>query len=81
MSSTPPPATEKLLARIAHELRAPLNGIGTWAHVLETQLGENADATVRRAIAGIRTGVQQQVRLIDELVATKQPTEDSTPDS
>lgn len=81
MSSTPPLPNEELLARIAHELRAPLNGIGTWAHVLETQLGENADATVRRAIAGIKTGVQQQVRLIEELVAAKQPTEDSPSNS
>ena len=80
MSARAPLATEEILAQVAHELRAPLNGIRTWAHVLERQLGENADATVRRAIAGIITGVEQQVRLIEDLVEAKQPTTHSPPD-
>jgi len=62
------PAAGKLVAHVAHELRAPLNGIKTWAHVLENQLPEG-NATARRAIAGIMTGVDQQVRLIEDLEA------------
>ncbi len=68
MSARPAPATEPLVASIVHELRSPLQGIKNWAHVLETEMGGD-NATVRRAIAGIMTGVEQQVRLIEELEA------------
>jgi signal transduction histidine kinase len=79
MSAWPAPAGEERLSRAAHELRAPLNGIKTWAHVLESQLGESADATVRRAIAGIMTGVEEQVRLIEDLLEAKHATGDPPP--
>jgi signal transduction histidine kinase len=59
---------EQLLATLAHELRSPLNGIKTWAHVLESHLPEG-DATARRALDGILRGVDQQVQLIDDLLA------------
>ena len=66
---------DEFLAIVSHELRSPLNGIQSWAHVLESQwrrpVEAPADASAllaRRAVAGIRTGVEQQVRLIDDLL-------------
>jgi PAS domain S-box-containing protein len=62
-------ARDEFLAIVSHELRAPLNGIQTWAHVLETQAKQmNSQGIAQRAIAGIKTGVTQQVRLIDDLL-------------
>jgi signal transduction histidine kinase len=54
---------DRLLAGFPHELRTPLNAITSWTHVLEAHLGD-ADPTVRRALAGIMIGVEQQVQLI-----------------
>jgi CheY-like chemotaxis protein len=46
-----------------------LNGIQTWAHVLEKQIKDVASPGIaQRAIAGIKTGVSQQVRLIEDLL-------------
>ncbi|MDQ9170474.1 ATP-binding protein [Oxalobacteraceae bacterium R-40] len=62
-------ARDEFLAIVSHELRAPLNGIQTWAHVLETRLKDAASSAIaQRAIAGIKTGISQQVRLIDDLL-------------
>lgn len=62
-------ARDEFLAIVSHELRAPLNGIQTWAHVLETQTkNAGSQGITQRAIAGIKTGVSQQVRLIDDLL-------------
>jgi len=58
---------EQFLSIVSHELRSPLNGIQSWAHVLENQLG-GGNAAVKRALAGIKTGVDQQVRLIEDLL-------------
>jgi PAS domain S-box-containing protein len=60
-------ARDQFLAIVSHELRSPLNGIKSWTHVLDNQL-QDADPTVRRAIAGILIGVEHQVRLIDDLL-------------
>jgi PAS domain S-box-containing protein len=60
-------AREQFLAIVSHELRSPLNGIKSWTHVLENHV-RDADPTVQRAIAGIMIGVEQQVRLIDDLL-------------
>lgn len=60
-------ANEQFLSIVSHELRSPINGILSWTHVLESYL-INTTPVVRRAVAGIRTGVQQQVRLIDDLL-------------
>ena len=60
-------ARDHFLSIVSHELRTPLNGIKTWAHFLENQL-QDGDATIRRAIAGVMIGVDQQVRLIDDLL-------------
>jgi len=60
-------ARDALLHFVSHELRSPLNGIQSWAHVLETRLPE-ATPALKRAFAGIRSGVARQVRLIDDLL-------------
>jgi len=52
--------------RLSHELRSPLNAIKSWAHVLESQLHD--DPSSKRALAGIMIGVEQQARLIDDLL-------------
>ncbi|MEK7947286.1 ATP-binding protein [Pigmentiphaga sp. YJ18] len=58
---------DQFLSMVSHELRSPLNGIQSWAHVLESRVDAGVP-TIARALAGIRTGVQQQVGLIDELL-------------
>lgn len=68
-------AARQLLARASHDLRAPLNGIQTWAHVLEHHL-RGAPPPVARALAGIRTGIQDQVRVIEGLLE-RQPSSGS----
>ncbi|HEX7633918.1 MAG TPA: ATP-binding protein [Noviherbaspirillum sp.] len=62
-------ARDEFLAIVSHELRAPLNSIQSWAHVLENYLQDAASAPLaQRALAGIKTGVGQQVRLIEDLL-------------
>lgn len=61
-------ARDEFLAMVSHELRSPLNGIQNWAHVLETQLPAQASTVAQRALQGIRTGVTQQVQLIENLL-------------
>ncbi|HKY90362.1 MAG TPA: ATP-binding protein [Nevskiaceae bacterium] len=61
-------ARDQFLAIVSHELRSPLSGIQSWTHVLESHIGQQASPALRRAIAGVRTGVEQQVRLIDDLL-------------
>lgn len=84
MASTPQTRTERtarlcaetalfmrdhVLSRVSHDLRSPLNAIHSWAYVLERKI-ENADTAAQRALGGIRTGVEQQVRLLETLVDT-----------
>jgi PAS domain S-box-containing protein len=66
-------ARDQFLAVVSHELRSPLNGIQSWTHVLESYL-DTESPPVRRALAGIKTGVQQQVRLIEDLLDATQLT-------
>lgn len=62
-------ARDEFLAIVSHELRAPLNGIQSWAHVLENYTKDAASAPLaQRALRGIKTGVEQQVRLIEDLL-------------
>lgn len=62
-------ARDEFLAIVSHELRAPLNGIQSWAHVLENYVQEAVSTPLaQRALQGIRTGVGQQVRLIEDLL-------------
>jgi signal transduction histidine kinase len=65
-------AGDEFLAGISHELRTPLNGIRSWTQVLENELGD-ATPLVRRALAGIQMGVEQQARLIDDLETALRP--------
>ncbi|MBN3857981.1 HAMP domain-containing histidine kinase [Paraburkholderia sp. Ac-20340] len=58
-----------VLSRVSHDLRSPLNAIHSWAYVLDRKI-DNADAAAQRALAGIRTGVEQQVHLLETLVDT-----------
>ncbi|MGS0891758.1 sensor histidine kinase [Burkholderia stagnalis] len=58
---------DQALSTASHDLRSPLNAMHSWAYVLERQLA-NADPNLQRALAGIRTGVDQQVKLIDEVL-------------
>ncbi|WP_019140401.1 ATP-binding protein [Noviherbaspirillum massiliense] len=62
-------ARDEFLGIVSHELRAPLNGIQSWAHVLESQIRDSSTGPlVQRALHGIRIGVEQQVRLIEDLL-------------
>ncbi|MEN3295074.1 MAG: hypothetical protein V7642_4327 [Burkholderiales bacterium] len=62
-------ARDEFLAIVSHELRAPLNGIQSWAHVLETYVKDSTSGPLaQRALQGIKTGVGQQVRLIEDLL-------------
>lgn len=62
-------ARDEFLAIVSHELRAPLNGIQSWAHILENYVQEAVSAPLaQRALSGIKTGVAQQVRLIEDLL-------------
>lgn len=84
MASTAPTPTERtarlcaeaalfmrdhVLSRVSHDLRSPLNAIHSWAYVLERKI-EGTDASAQRALEGIRTGVEQQVHLLETLVDT-----------
>ena len=64
-------ARDQFLAIVSHELRSPLNGIQSWTHVLENRV-DTTVPSIARAIAGIKTGVQQQVRMIEELLDATQ---------
>lgn len=59
-------ARDQLIARAAHDLRSPLNGIQGWTHVLSSRLGQEG-GLVTKALDGIRNGVQQQVQIIGDL--------------
>jgi PAS domain S-box-containing protein len=62
-------ARDEFLAIVSHELRGPLNGIQSWAHVLETFVRDSGSPRLaQRALHGIHTGVEQQVRLIEDLL-------------
>ncbi|HEY0846146.1 MAG TPA: PAS domain-containing protein [Noviherbaspirillum sp.] len=62
-------ARDEFLAIVSHELRAPLNGIQSWAHVLENYVKDATSSPLaQRALQGIKTGVGQQVRLIEDLL-------------
>lgn len=53
----------EMFSALSHDLRAALNGIIVWTHILE----RNADDTTLRAVEGIRRAVAQQSQLAMEL--------------
>ena len=65
-------ARDQFLALLSHELRSPMSGIQSWAYVLENTIDRGSAAPVLQALAGIKTGVQQQVKLIDDLLDATQ---------
>lgn len=58
---------DHVLSLVSHDLRSPLNAIHSWAYVLERKL-DAADASAQRALTGIRSGVEQQVKLLEDAV-------------
>lgn len=59
---------DALLSHASHALRTPLNAIQGWTYVLAHQLNDTEDGLTRRALDGIRTGIDQQVALLDRLM-------------
>jgi len=60
---------DHVLGVVSHDLRGPLNAIHSWGYVLERKV-DTADAAAQRALAGIRSGVEQQVKLIEQFIDT-----------
>jgi signal transduction histidine kinase len=60
---------DNVLGVVSHDLRGPLNAIHSWGYVLERKI-DAADPAAQRALAGIRSGVEQQVKLIEQTVDT-----------
>lgn len=58
---------DHVLSIVSHDLRSPLNAIHSWAYVLERKL-DPTDPAGLRALAGIRSGVDQQVKLLEDAV-------------
>jgi hypothetical protein len=58
---------DHVLGVVSHDLRGPLNAIHSWGYVLERKV-DTADTAAQRALAGIRSGVEQQVKLIEQSI-------------
>ncbi|MDK3025279.1 sensor histidine kinase [Cupriavidus taiwanensis] len=55
-----------LIEQSAHDLRSSLNAIQSWAYVLDRAF-DTTPAPAQRALDGIRSGMQQQLALIEEM--------------
>jgi signal transduction histidine kinase len=55
-----------LIDQTAHDLRSSLNAIQSWAYVLERAI-DGAATPARRALEGVRDGIQQQLALVEEM--------------
>jgi PAS domain S-box-containing protein len=62
-------AKDEFLAIVSHELRSPLNALKGWSHVLSGTAVPDA-VLVHRAVQAIKRNVEQQARLIDDLLDT-----------
>ncbi|KNH09130.1 Signal transduction histidine kinase [Candidatus Burkholderia brachyanthoides] len=60
---------DHVLSIVSHDLRGSLNAIHSWGYVLERKVDAN-DPAAQRALTGIRSGVEQQVKLIEQTVDT-----------
>jgi signal transduction histidine kinase len=58
---------DHVLSVVSHDLRGPLNAIHSWGYVLERKVDAH-DPAAQRALTGIRSGVEQQVKLIESTV-------------
>ncbi|AQV98905.1 sensor histidine kinase [Cupriavidus necator] len=68
-----------LIEQSAHDLRSSLNAIQSWAYVLDRAF-DNTPAPAQRALDGIRSGMQQQLALIEEMEeAVRLLADESTP--
>lgn len=67
MAASPDTSTDALVAALlsalAHDMRATVNGINVWTHILERV----SDPTAARAVDGIRRSIVQQTHLAQEL--------------
>lgn len=62
-------ARDAFFGWVSHELRTPMNGIQSWAHILETYVNASSSSPLaQRALSGIRHGIAQQLHLVDELL-------------
>jgi PAS domain S-box-containing protein len=59
-------AKDEFIATISHELRAPLNSMLGWAHLLRT--GNLDQAGVARALETIERNAKSQARLVEDLL-------------
>lgn len=84
-------ATDELLAKLSHELRAPLNAALLWVRLLRS--GALDPATAQRALESIEENLRLQNQLISDLVdgrrakpgpggetTTRRPSTDATPE-
>jgi len=55
-----------LIEQAAHDLRSSLNAIQTWGYVLDRSIDSPA-ASAQRALDGIRSGMHQQLALIEQM--------------
>lgn len=55
-----------LIEQSAHDLRSSLNAIQSWSYVLDRSV-DGLAAPAQRALDGIRSGMQQQLSLIEEM--------------
>ncbi|SOY69358.1 putative ATP_binding Histidine kinase A component of the two component sensory system [Cupriavidus taiwanensis] len=67
-----------LIEQSAHDLRSSLNAIQSWAYVLDRAF-DNTPAPAQRALDGIRSGMQQQLALIEEMEEGVRLLADETP--
>ena len=67
----PSNGTAGLLAAASHDLRSSLSGMRNWTHVLETRLAGHPDPMVQRAVTGLYAAVEQQVRVIENLLEAR----------
>lgn len=69
---TPPPHIESaaeistLIEQAAHDLRSSLNAIQSWSYVLDRSV-DALPPPAQRALEGMRSGMQQQLALIEEM--------------
>jgi len=55
-----------LMEQASHDLRSSLNAIQSWSYVLDRSIDAMA-GPAQRALAGMRSGMQQQLALIEEM--------------